>query len=416
MYYPIDENMARLSHQMMSMRDYKAGSATAEYQAAVDKAAALVAQRKQKVSTFYHSKLDGLLDRYARRLAQWTNDHNRNGASCPSVLICGAANFPVRKKEKQNAREDSLWKEYQNIQGILSKIKSVGTGPIDFSDPNARKMLVERLEAAKALHESKKQANAYYRKHKTLDGCPGITEKDREWLTRPGVFAKGDGSPLALYGIPFPSYDLQRDTADIRRYAARLEEYDKLQAQHDTGTEFDGGRIIRNVEQSRLQIEFDEIPGQEVRDALKSSGFRWSRKNQAWQRQLTDNAERAARRILNLPDAAPAVIPPEDTTPAESAEVLPMDETKSQCFPAYRLVAAFADGQRLTFDGLTWEQAHDAMEAAQEEHGDLTWFDGVTDEHYENGCFYAAVPPPPHSPFPIIDTTDDPSFEQQRLF
>lgn len=344
MYYPIDENMARRSHEMMSMRDYKAGSATAEYRAAVDKAAALVEQRKQKVSTFYHDKLDALLDRYARRLAQWTNDHNRNGASCPSVLICGAANFPVRKKEKQNAREDTLWKEYNEIQGILDKIKSVGTGPIDFSDPNARKMLVERLEAAKALHESKKQANAYYRKHKTLDGCPGITEKDREWLTRPGVFAKGDGSPLALYGVPFPAYDLQLDNAAIKRYAARLEEYDKLQAQHDADTEFDGGRIVRNVEQNRLQIEFDEIPSQEVRDALKSSSFRWSRKNQAWQRQLTDNAERAARRILNLSDAAPApapapeeqtapaVIPPEDTTPAESAEADP--------FPQYSIPGA----------------------------------------------------------------------------
>ena len=55
------------------------------------------------------------------------------------------------------------------------------------------------------------------------------------------------------------------------------------------------------------------------------------------------------------------------------------------------------------------------MEAAQDEHGDITWFDGVTDEHYENGRFYASVPPPPHSPFPIIDTTGDPDFEQQSL-
>ena len=53
MYYPIDENMARLSHQMMSMSDYREGSATAEYHAAVDKAAALVERQKQKVSPFY---------------------------------------------------------------------------------------------------------------------------------------------------------------------------------------------------------------------------------------------------------------------------------------------------------------------------------------------------------------------------
>lgn len=341
MYYPIDENMARRSHEMMSMRDYKEGSATAEYRAAVDKTAALVERQKQKVSPFYHEKLDGLLDRYARRLAQWTNDHNRNGASCPSVLICGAANFPVRKKEKQNARDDTLRKEYNEIQGILSKIESVGTGPIDFSDPNAREMLVERLESAKALHESKKQANAYYRKHKTLDGCPGITEKDREWLTRPGVFAVGDGSPLALYGIPFPPYDLQSDNAKIKSYAARLEEYDKLQAQRgtDTGTEFDGGRIIRNVEQNRLQIEFDEIPSQEVRDALKSNGFRWSRKNQVWQRQLTDNAERAARRVLNITDAAPVPAPEGQASPAEP-EIVTEEAAEAGEFPQYSIPGA----------------------------------------------------------------------------
>ncbi len=302
MYYPIDENMARRSHEMMSLRGYKAGSATAEYRASVDKAAALVEQQKQKVSPFYHDKLDALLDRYARRLAQWTNDRNRNGASCPSVLVCGPSNFPTRKKEKQNAREDSLWKEYEEINGILSKIERVGTGPIDFSDPDARKMLVDRLETAKALHESKKQANAYYRKHNTLDGCPGITGKDREWLTRPGVFASGDGSPLTFYGVPFPAYDLQLDNAAIKRYAARLEEYDNLQAQRDADadTEFDGGRIVHNVEQNRLQILFDGKPDEETRAALKSHGFRWSPKNQAWQRQLTRNAIYDANHILGV--------------------------------------------------------------------------------------------------------------------
>ena len=67
-----------------------------------------------------------------------------------------------------------------------------------------------------------KQANAYYRKHKTLDGCPGISQATREWLTRPGVFAKGDGSPLALYGCPYPAYDLQNSNANIKRIRQRI--------------------------------------------------------------------------------------------------------------------------------------------------------------------------------------------------
>ena len=73
-YYPINENLARASHDMRSMSTYPDGYATREYRASVDKSAALVEEKKQKVSPYYHEKLDALLDSYARRLAQWTDD------------------------------------------------------------------------------------------------------------------------------------------------------------------------------------------------------------------------------------------------------------------------------------------------------------------------------------------------------
>lgn len=305
-YYEINEETARRAQEAFSFQDYIPGSATESYRQAVDEAAALVERQKAATSHFYHDKLDDLLDAYARRLADWENRRNANTASCPSILVCGAANFPVRKKEKQNARESALWDEYKQIEGILSKIKSIGTGPIDFADPNAREMLQERVENAKAAHESMKAANAYYRKYKTLDGCPGISAKDREWLTSPGVFAAGDGSPLALYGVPFPAYALQSSNAAIKRCAARLEEFDNLHAAESATpsshfeTDSIAGEIVKNVEQNRLQILFDDIPDPQLRADLKANGFRWSPKNQAWQRQLTDNAMRAAEKVLGI--------------------------------------------------------------------------------------------------------------------
>ena len=175
-YYPIDEDTARRAHEMMSMRDYKPGSATAGYRAAVDEAAALVERCKAATSPYYHDKLDTLLDRYARRLAQWTNDYNRNGASCPSVLICGAANFPTRKKERQNAREDTLWQEYKTIQAILDKIKSTGSGPVDLTDPHAREMLQDQLRQLQHKLDDGKAMNAWHRKHKTMQGFPGMSD------------------------------------------------------------------------------------------------------------------------------------------------------------------------------------------------------------------------------------------------
>jgi hypothetical protein len=44
------------------------------------------------------------------------------------------------------------------------------------------------------------------------------------------------------------------------------------------------------------------------------------------------------------------------------------------------------------------------MEAAQALHGDICWYDGVTDQHYENGHFYKLTPPPPT--INMIDLTD----------
>lgn len=255
-YYPIDETTARRSLEMMSFSGYEPGSATAEYRQMVDEAAALVERCKAATSPYYHDKLDALLDRYARRLAQWINDHNRNGASCPSVMICGPANFPARKKEKQIARENALWREYKEIKAILGKIKSVGTGPVDLADPHAREILTERLNNAKAAHEAMKEANAYYR-----------------------------GS-----------------SANIKRIQSRLDELDKLQAaQADPipAEEHDGFRLVRNAEQNRLQIIFDGKPDEVTRSLLKSNGFRWAPSQGAWQRQLTPNAEYAAKRIVN---------------------------------------------------------------------------------------------------------------------
>lgn len=302
-YYEINEQTARRANDVNSMSDYRPGSATAEYRAAVDKAAALVASKKAAVSPYYHDKLDSLLDRYARRLAEYYNAYYRNEASCPSILISGGSNFPVNKKNKQNARRDSLFQEYKQIECILDKINGIGTGAVDLADPHAREILTDQLNAYQKSLDDAKAANAYYRKHKTLYGCPGISPKEREWLTRPGVFAKGDGSPLELYGCPFPPYELQSRRSYIKRVADRLAELYKRQAEqaHPTeSTKFDGGEIVRNLEADRLQIIFDEKPDEEMRVKLKSNGFRWSPRYGAWQRQLTQNAESAARRALGV--------------------------------------------------------------------------------------------------------------------
>ena len=182
-YYEINEETARNAHYCVHMSDYRPGSATNGYRTAVDKAAALVEARKAKVSPFYHDKLDALLDRYARRLAEWTNDYNRNQASYPSQFISGAGGYNMRKHEKQMSREGTLWNEYDEIKAILNKIEAVGSGPVDLADPHAREMLADQLQKLQSKLDESKALNAYYRKHKSFDGFPSLTAEAAAKLT-----------------------------------------------------------------------------------------------------------------------------------------------------------------------------------------------------------------------------------------
>ena len=210
-YYPINEGAARRAKEMNSFSDYKEGSATAEYRAMVDKAAAIAEQQKSRVDPMYHEKIDHLLDTYARKLAENMNQSFAIDSRVPSMMIAGPANFPVGKKEKQNRARDSNMEEWRYIQGLLDKIRSTGMGGISADDPAAIEKLQKKLDGLERSQLIMKEVNAYYRKHGKLDGCA---------LLAP-----------------------------------------------------------------------DQI------EKLKSSGFRWAPSVGAWQRQLTDNAIRAADRL-----------------------------------------------------------------------------------------------------------------------
>lgn len=91
-----------------------------------------------------------------------------------------------------------------------------------------------------------------------------------------------------------------------------------------------------------------------------------------------------------------------------------MMDDKTKVFAPYRCVASFVDGSRLTFDGLTREQARATMEAAMEQHGDYGPWSWVTDENYIDGQYYKLIPPPPLLPFPILDLSDCQTEEERQ--
>lgn len=287
-YYTINEAAAKRAKDANSFSDYKQGSATAEYRHYVDEAVQLAERQKRRVDPMYHEKIDSLLDTYARKLAANMNKGYEIDARVPSILIAGGSNFPTRKKEKQNAARDSNYREWQDIQGLLDKIRSTGMGGISADDPQAVQKLEKKLERLEKSQETMKAVNAYYRKHKTLDGCPHLSPEQLEKL-------KADmASSWHLGDKPFATWALSNNSAEIRRVKDRIKSLSQQKEIGFVGWEFDGGKVEANTEANRLQIFFEDKPDEATREALKSNGFRWSPKAGAWQRQLTSNAYYAA--------------------------------------------------------------------------------------------------------------------------
>lgn len=290
-YYPIREDAAKRAKDMNSFSDYQPGSATAEYHRCVDEAAALAERQKSHVDPMYHEKIDRLLDTYARKLANNMNEGFAIDARVPSILITGGSNFPVRQKEKQNVARDRNMAEWRDIQSLLDKIRSTGMGGISADDPQAIAKLESKLAGLERAQERMKGVNAYYRKHKTLDGCPLLTQEQAEKLK------SGMASSWHLEDKPYPAWALSNNSAEIRRVKGRIASLSAHKAAHYEGWEFDGGRVETNTEDNRLQIFFDEKPDTDARSVLKSNGFRWSPNAGAWQRQLNNNALYAAKHL-----------------------------------------------------------------------------------------------------------------------
>lgn len=164
-------------------------------------------------------------------------------------------------------------------------------GGISADDPDAVSKLQAKLANLQESQETMKAVNAYYRKHKTLDGCPDLPPQTLEKLK--ADMAQG----WHLEDKPFASWALSSNNAEIHRIKARIEGLTRKEQTPFAGWEFDGGKVEINREENRLQVFFDGKPDPDTRAELKDGGFRWAPSAGAWQRQLTDNAFRAADTI-----------------------------------------------------------------------------------------------------------------------
>jgi hypothetical protein len=162
-----------------------------------------------------------------------------------------------------------------------------GNDAIFTEDPQAIQKLEAKIEDLEKAQARMKEVNRRIRAGKSLLDL-GISPLAEEKLKTPDFLRRVGFSDSAL-----------RNNANIRRLKARLETIRKTQAQETPKEiEVNGIRLVENTELNRVQLFFPGKPSVEVRNKLKSDGFRWSPFNGCWQRHRSPFATHLAKRFL----------------------------------------------------------------------------------------------------------------------
>ena len=170
-------------------------------------------------------------------------------------------------------------------------MRHINNQAVSSGDPQAIEKLTLKLEKCKEVQKYMKDVNAYFRKHGTCVGYPGMDDTVSIALTKQVM------NGFSWEFKPFHGSTLANNSAEIRRLKKRIEIIYRNREIGFNGWDFQGGKAIANTKLNRLQLFFIEEPNGTQRSQLKSNGFKWAPSQGAWQRHLNDNAIYAAGRI-----------------------------------------------------------------------------------------------------------------------
>lgn len=157
------------------------------------------------------------------------------------------------------------------------------------------------------------EAKQYLEEHNIADKeiiLERYKQKTSDWVNKNNSITASCPSIMIAGGSNFPVHKKEKQNErakshwekydyifDIKNYLPKEKRNEIKQDIESKEYQYKDLIVIQNIEANRLQIKFDYKPDEEVRNILKGNGFKWSPKNEAWQRQLTSNALRSFEHI-----------------------------------------------------------------------------------------------------------------------
>ena len=231
-------------------------------------------------------------DKYIAKYKEWLHAQSR----CFSQMITGAGGWnaaTIRRHERTNAAEHAAyerlidWKD-KVIRRCNRQERLTGWAEVE--------RLQSKLEDLQKSQEMMKRANKVVRDKKLAE-----VEKVDE------LVAIGFPEDTAMrimdpshgwWGAGFAPFELSNNNARIKDTEAKIARHASMAQHEDEEQEYPWGTFRVDYSDERYRFIFNGIPDEDVRKMLKENAFKWSRQNEAWQRQITGNAKYAAKRII----------------------------------------------------------------------------------------------------------------------
>lgn len=237
------------------------------------------------------------ISNYKKYFSTWLSAHS----NCASSAITGGSGFNVRRAEKANNREHACLGEF--IQWRERALKAIA----------------KRVEDSKPEEIKRSEAWAYL--EKDIRHSAAVIEGINKGIERgyhKSLFVSSIYNKVETYAKHGDVEIVERAVSlirDLNQHSSIITERHKffklpelaiaekekqsdLKSTDSTEISFDGGVVVKNFSEDRIQIIFDSKPSSDVISKLKSNGFRWSPRFTAWQRQLTSNGIHAVCKVV----------------------------------------------------------------------------------------------------------------------
>lgn len=240
-------------------------------------------------------------EHYITKYKDWVRTLFNKHSRIMSAMITGPARFPTRRNEKANNSYDAAFKEFREwrekaLKAIARRIEEAKPAEQRESEEWER-LKCSILSSASTIKEINEGTNRYSNKALFVSSIYGKVE----------TYAKRGDVAIIEKAIAYVRELNTQSSIITERHkffklaeiAKAVRETQEVKAnKEDVEIEFEGGTIVKNFSEDRLQIIFPGKPDSETISKLKSNGFRWSPRFMAWQRQLTSNAYYACARVV----------------------------------------------------------------------------------------------------------------------